>query len=244
MKDNLSRLLALPLLLPALVAFQAPESGAALTIYTGRAAFLTDAASLGIQTLDFEALPAGTTIADPTAVGGITFSGFGTPLLIVDDDFEATSGVNYLGMDNAGTFNQFSYADGFDMGFASGNAIGLNIITAEVPGLTLFDDDIRIDVPGIGVASIDADTVDAMTPGGDRIYFIGLIDTVNTFATAQLRGSGGLGFYNVDDITVAVIPEPSVSLAMAAFAPVLLAACWWRRSSKRKSNGPISEELK
>jgi len=229
----------MPLLLLAVLALLAPETRATLTIYTDRATFLTDVAGLAPQTLDFESETAGSTLPDPTAIAGITFSGFAAPPLIIDDTYDASSGDNYLGLDSPGTFNQFSYADlnVFDMGFASKNAIGLNIITSEVPGVSLFDDDIRIDVPGIGVASIDADTVDALTAGGDRIYFLGIIDTVNSFTTAQLEGSGAFGFFNVDDISTAavIIPEPGVSKVMVAFLPILFAAGWWRRSTNKRS---------
>jgi hypothetical protein len=152
--------------------------------------------------------------------------------------------VNYLGVDNAGTFNQFSYADGFDMTFASKHAIGLTVITAEVPGLTLFDDDIRINVPGIGVASLDADDVEFTTPGGDLVFFIGIIEPASSFTTAQLGGSGAFGFFNVDDITTAVIPEPSMGAAMAAIAPLLLAACWWQRTSHSKPPARMLKPVK
>jgi hypothetical protein len=217
----------MPLLLLALMLLQIPEARAQL-VYTSRAAFEAAVAGLGPVTLDFESETAGTSLPDPTTLGGITFSGYGTgtPDLMVDDAFEATSGDNYLGVDNPGTFNQFSYGDSFSMSFASRNAIGFNIITAEVPGLTLFDNDIRIDIPGIGTASLDADALESVTTGGDLIYFIGLYDPINTFTTAQLEGSGALGFYNIDDITTAVIPEPGTGWVIAALSPFLLVA--WR----------------
>lgn len=223
------------LILLAFVVFQIPRAQAQLFIYNNRIAFLADVAAFGHQTLDFESQVAGTSLTDPTALEGITFSGFGSPDLIIDDTYEAASGDNYLGTRNAGTFNQFSYADSFVMSFASKNAIGLSIITAEVPGVTLFDDDIRIEVPGIGIASLDADVVDGVTSGGDRIYFIGIMDSGNSFLSARLEGSGALGFYNVDDITTAVIPEPGVGWRMMALSPFLLAACWRRRRLNQKS---------
>jgi hypothetical protein len=49
-----SRQLSMPLLLLAFLALPTRESSAAVTVYTGRAAFLTDAAGLGAQILDFE----------------------------------------------------------------------------------------------------------------------------------------------------------------------------------------------
>lgn len=241
MKDHASRTSLMPLLVVAFLALRLPESKAAV-LYTDRASFLAAVAGLGPQTLDFESEAAGTTLPDPTVVGGITFSGHGTPALIIDDTFEAVSGFNYLGVDNAGTFNQFSYADSFDMSFAPGHAIGLNIITDEVPGLTLFDDDIRIDVPGVGTARLDADDVDSLTPSGGLVFFIGVIDMASSFTTARLEGSGAFGFFNIDDVTTAAIPEPSVGLAMAAFSPILLAACWWRRISNRKPPVRSSDE--
>src|SRR5262245_29680473 len=103
MKINLDKPLSMPWLLVALVALQIPETTSAATVYTSRAAFLADLAGLAPQTLDFEAETAGTVYADPTTIAGITFSGYGTPSLIVDDTYEASSGVNYLGVNNAGT---------------------------------------------------------------------------------------------------------------------------------------------
>ncbi len=211
----------------------------AATTYTDRAAFLAATAGMARQTLDFESETAGTTLPDPSPIGGVTFSGYGTPALIIADDFEATSGVNYLGIDSAGTFNQFSYADSVDLGFASMHALGLNIITAEVPGVTLFDDDIRVDVPGIGIVRLDADDVDSVTPGGDRVYFLGIVDVAG-FTSARLEGSGAFGFYNVDDVTMAVVPEPSVKVALAVFGPLMLAACWSRRRTHRQSSSAAS----
>ena len=111
------------------------------------------------------------------------------------------------------------------------NAIGFNVITAEVPGLTLFDNDIRIDIPGIGTASIDVDALESLTPGGDQVYFIGLFDPLNSFTSVRVEGSGALGFYNIDDITTAVIPEPVTTWVVAALPALALVARRWLRSS-------------
>ncbi len=209
------------------------HESAAQVVYNNRAAFLAEIAGFQQQTLDFEAQAAGTELPDPSTLSGITFSGFGTPNLFIDDTYAAASGNNYLGVNNPGTFNQFSYADTVAMTFEPVNAIGLSVITAEVPDLTLFAGDIRIEVPGIGSVSIDPGSPDRVTPGGDAIYFIGIIDRSNAFDTAALTGSGALGFYNVDDITLAVVPEPAVTWAMVVLAPALAAACWRRRISSR-----------
>lgn len=227
----------MPVLLLACVALRPSAAQAAVT-YTDRAAFLAAAAGMVSQTLDFESETAGTLLPDPSTLAGITFLNHGTPALVIDDAFDAASGVNYLGINNAGTFNQFSYADSFHMSFAPMHAVGLTIITAEVPGVTLFDDDIRLDIPGIGVARLDANDLSYLTPGGDRVYFIGLIDQANSFTTARLEGSGAFGFFNIDDVTTAVIPEPGVGQALAVMSPILLAACWWRRSTRRKPARP------
>jgi hypothetical protein len=235
MKRKVFCSLLLPIALLTSLAFRPGEARAAVA-YTDRAAFFAAVAGLGSSsTLDFESETAGTTLSDPTTISEITFSGYeaGMPDLMIDNTFEATSGVNYLGVDRAGTFNQFSYADGFDLNFTPKRAIGLNIITAEVPGVTLFDDDIRIDVPGIGIARLDADDVDSTTPAGDLVFFIGIIDPSNDFTTARLEGSGAFGFFNIDDITTAV-PELGVGAALLAFSPIVIAACWWRRSVSRK----------
>ena len=234
MNSYLSNSHSLSVVLLGLLALPASESAAQVLIFTDRAAFLTATAALSAQTLDFESQAAATTLTDPTTIGGITFSGFGSPNLVITDTFEASSGANYLGVSNAGTFNQFSYSDSFDLEFSARNAIGLNIITAEIPGVSLFDDDIRIEVPGVGIARLDASAVNSTTSGGDRIFFIGLMDLANSFTLAHLEGSGALGFFNIDDITTAAIPEFSVSLTLGACSPILLGVWWTRRASRRR----------
>lgn len=241
MKKTSSPLPLLPTVLLGLLTLSPAHSDAQVLIFTDRAAFVAATAGWSSQTLDFEAQPAGTSIPDPTTLGGFTFSGFGTPNLVIDDTFEASSGTHYLGVSNAGTFNQLSYSDSFVLGFSARNAIGLDIITAEVPGVTLFDNDIRLSIPGIGVARIDADDVDATTVGGDRIFFIGLLDRSNTFTQASLEGSGALGFFNIDTITAATVPEFTVSQTLAIFSPMLLLAIWRnRRASQTRSKSPTA----
>ena len=60
-------------------------------------------------------------------------------------------------------------------------------------------------------------------PDGGVVYFLGLIDTTASFTSASVSTiGGGFFFYNVDDITTAVIPEPGTFALLAPKKPTAL----------------------
>lgn len=208
-------LLLLLLLLPA-------ASGAAPVAYTDAAAFL--AALPGpAATADFDGLASGTVIPSGGSADGITFTyDFGGVDLIVTDGtaaggggpFDTTSSPNFLGTSD---FDILLDGDDLGLGFAASHAIGLFVITAEVPGSTLFDGDLALDAGG-ATAFLDVSVVEQTLPDGSLVFFLGVVDDAAPFTSASLENCaacGGFFTYNVDDIVTAV-PEPGVAALLGA----------------------------
>lgn len=192
---------------------------AAPMLYTDRMAFdlAVSGAGLTPSTIDFDGVAAGTTIADGGTFSGVTFNypvlaGLGVGLE-VRDDFDTTSGNNFLGTDTGGLLDN----DDFNLSFGAASAIGMFFITSD----PAFADDIRITVGGFTASSSGA-TVDVLADGG-LVYFIGIVDDMGgTFTSADIVTSQfapDVFFdYTVDDIIIArggvtAIPEPG-SLAI------------------------------
>ena len=58
---------------------------------------------------------------------------------------------------------------------------------------------------------MDVDDLQGTVGGTDSVFFVGLIDTMQQFTTAQVRydaAAVGTITYNIDDIVTAAIPEP------------------------------------
>ena len=186
--------------------------------YTNKTVFETDLAAAGLTdtTLDFESQTAGDLIPSGSSAGGITFTyNFGGATILVDNLFETTSPTNYLGTDDAGLFLD---GDDFDLSFAPVNAIGMFFITADF----MFNGDIELTVNGVTASLATADV--SFLPLGDQVYFLGLIDDMNTFTTASITTLGlGAFFYNVDDIVLAsAAAGPMVPVPEPASAPLFL----------------------
>lgn len=183
-----------------------------------RGAFDTATALLAQSEENFDGATAGDLIADGGSLGGFTFNyptlaGFGVSME-VRADFLTTSGANYLGTDDAGVFQD---GDDFNLTFAAANAIGMYFISAD----PIVDGDISITV-GAFTADLDVDDLSVFDVGdGGLAYFLGIVDTMATFTSADIATSqtplaapddiNGLFVYNVDDIVVArapQIPEP------------------------------------
>lgn len=185
------------------------NSGAAPVVFTDQAAFL-GALPGAANTLDFDSLAAGTTIASGSAVGDITFNyDFGgVSMAITDGDrfgaggpFDTTSGSNFLGTDD---LDIFQGNDLFSMSFGPVNALGMFFITAD----EIFDDEIVLNAAGTSVGLLVADAAATLADGGVP-FFLGIIDTDNTFTEASISTLNGDFFlYNVDDITTSVVPIP------------------------------------
>ncbi len=147
--------------------------------------------------LDFDHLPAGTTIATDSAAGGITFSyDFSGLPLQVTHLYATTSAPNFLGTGDGGMLHD---GDDFTMSFAPATAVGLFLITAD----PLLDADITIAAGGI-TASLKSTDVRDTLPDGSKVYFLGIIDNDSTFSSATVKAlAGGFFLYNVDDIMTA-----------------------------------------
>lgn len=208
----MNRLRLLGTLCASALVFLSSAANSALVTYTDQAAFM--AALPGTATtLDFESVTAPFTINDGDTLGGITFNySFGPPPVDMqvssstDTGYATTSGTNFLGTEDADIFLD---DDDFSMDFSAVNAIGMYFITAETPNFTLFDNDIQLTASG-GTAFLDVDAVNFTLSDGSLVFFLGLIDTTNTFITASIttpNSSGGF-LYNIDDITTAVVPLP------------------------------------
>jgi len=211
----------------ALAALVLPVSANAVVMaFTDQSAFLAALPGTA-NTLDFDSQAAGTVIADGDSVDGITFNYdlfdlFGVSLVVTDGaqfgggsfggPFLTTSGSNFLGTDDA---DLLQAGDGFTLDFAPVNAIGMSFITAD----PIFDGDITLSAGG-GSVSLVAAEVGADLGDGGLPFFLGLIDTENTFGSASIDtlDCGGCFIYNVDDIITSVVPVPG---AIWLFLPAL-----------------------
>jgi hypothetical protein len=206
--------------------FLTSAANAALLTFTDRSLFV--AALPGTATtLDFESQPLGATIGNGSSIDGITFNygplPGGAQFAITDGNqfggggpFLMTSGTQGLGTDDADLLQD---GDGFSLSFATPvNAIGMDFITADL----MFDGDITLNAGGASVALSVADAGADLGDGGIP-FFLGIIDTGNAFASADILNIGGGFFlYNVDDITTSVIPLPGAAwLFLSGLAGIL-----------------------
>jgi hypothetical protein len=210
-KMNRTILILAALMLPV-------SANAVLMTFTDQAAFMA-ALPGSANTLDFDGLTGGnstdfgTIIADGDTVDGITFNyDFGGVQMEVRNDFLTTSPDNYLGTTDGGVLLD---GDEFSLSFAPVNAIGMSFITAD----TMLDGDITLSAGGDSVSLVAADAGADLGDGGIP-FFLGLIDTTNTFTSADIFNIGGeFFFYNVDDIVTSVVPVPgAIWLFLSALA--------------------------
>lgn len=173
-----------------------------VSTYTSKAAF--DGATAGFSDLsvNFDNHAAGTTISDGGSIDGVTFSfpvlaGIGLNLTI-DNAYTTTSPNNYLATDDPDGL--FQDGDDFSLSFGPVNAIGLYFITPEF----LIDDDILLTV-GNTTVNVSEFQIDSVLSDDSNVYFLGLVDTVNSFSSADIvTSNGGNGYftYTVDDLTL------------------------------------------
>jgi hypothetical protein len=147
-------------------------------------------------TLDFDGLPAGTTIGAESATGGIKFSyDFNGLSMKVTHLYATTSAPNFLGTGDAGMLHD---GDNFRISFAPASAIGLFFITAD----PLVDGDITVAAGGATAVLKSADVQETL-PDGSKVYFLGVIDAEKSMSQAEIEAlPGGFFLYNVDDIVM------------------------------------------
>jgi hypothetical protein len=183
--------------------FAGSASSAAVVTYTDHDTFVT-ALPGPASTLTFDSLVAGTTIVDGGTVGGITFNyDFGGVQMQVRD-FQPNSPPNSLGTD-VGIFQE---GDDFNLSFGPVNAIGMFFITQT----SAFPPDSVMLAAGGGSVGLSP-FAPGITPSGDWVYFLGIIDDVSPFTAASITTPvSGLFFsYTMDDITTAAVPLPAAA---------------------------------
>ncbi len=171
------------------------------------------AALIGVPTvLDFDSLPAGTTIEDEATANGITFKyNFNGLPMKVTHLYATTSAPNFLGTGDGGMLHD---GDDFTMTFSPSSAVGLYFITAD----PLLDGDIIVAAGGV-TAALQAADIQETLPDGSKVYFLGIVDNHEAFSSARIEAlAGGFFLYNVDDIITA--PVQPVQLVAEGLAKV------------------------
>jgi hypothetical protein len=181
--------------------------GATPIAHDNSTSFLAATAGYNASVSDFDSVAAGTTIASGGTLDGITFAyDFAGVQMLISDVFDTTSSPNFLGTEDGDVFQD---GDDFDLFFDPTNALGIFFITAD----TMFDGDITLSAAGI-TALLTAANIEQTLPDGGNVYFLGIIDGMNSFSSAGVVADGGSGgpffFYNVDDITLASKPTEPV----------------------------------
>jgi hypothetical protein len=176
------------------------SSSALAQSYTSRSSFLA-ALPGAANTLNFDAVAAGTTFASATGTGGITFTyALGGVLLMVTGAYPAVSGANALGSTDADILQD---GDNLTLTFANRNAIGMAIITKEA----LQNGDLTLSAGGL-TATISAGAIQQTLSDGSNVYFLGVIRPTTAFTTATLTTvGGGYFFYNLDDLVSAAATD-------------------------------------
>jgi len=207
---------------------------AAPVAYIDHASFIADLPGNSIN-LDFDNFTAPVTVNSGDTIGSITFTyNFNGLNMVITDGaqfngggpFDTISGSNFLGTEDA---DMFLDDDDFSMSFNAVNAIGMYFVTAEEPGVSIFDGDIQLTF-GNTTALLDVGAVQTTLGDGSLVFFLGLIDTSNAFTTASIStpNSSGAFLYNIDDITTAVVPVPA---AVWLFCSGLLGLVAFSRTS-------------
>ena len=199
--------------------FGITSAQAATTLYYSEADYLSALGGADITTYDFDAVAAGTIIADGDTLNGATFSytllpalpSDPNPSIIVDTGFGTTSMNNYLGTDDGS--DAFVGGDEFTITFdQTMHAVGLYVISADL----IFADDFTITTSS--GQSVNNIAMSDVTLSDGEAYYIGLIeDDFNLGFDSITLSSADFNFlFNVDDITVSPVPLPAAVWLMGS----------------------------
>jgi hypothetical protein len=204
-------------------------ASAGLITYVDRSGF--DAVG-PVNLIDFETSSVGSITSGGT-LSGITFTyNFGGVNLTVDDQFDTTSGVNYLGTDDGGVLQD---GDDLSFSFSPVGGFGIYLISQDL----LLDGDFTL-TSGTATASLSALSVQQTLGDGSSVWFLGIRSTgADTFSSAMLEthGGGGAFLYNLDDIVTAnvtAVPEPSSLVLLMSVAGIFGCRRFLKPLRKRK----------
>lgn len=197
------------LLISSILALGCAQAQAAVTAYSSQADFLNDLKRPGV-TVDFESFSQGDVIPSGSSHMGasITYD-LGGANLMVDDFYDTTSPFNYLGTDDIDRDFGLYGGDSFTLDFGQAmHAFGLYIISAD----DIFDGDFTITTNN-GQEAFSLSIVDMPLLDGEA-YYLGLIESDDAMGFTSVTFSSVADDYifNIDDITVSPVPEPSTWL--------------------------------
>jgi hypothetical protein len=217
---------ALSLLVALCVSSSAEVSHAVSTsTFTHSADFLTALGSAPLVTETYEGLPLNSLISAGSTVGQFTYTAFPAGVQGRVDNIYNKIGAQSLAADRPGNpgLNFFIPGENFSVAFAQpANAVGVFFNANPTPG----SGDLFIATP-VGLAGTGGPASNYDFP---TFFFAGLIsDTPFSSAVIGSFGAGQGSSFNVDNLSVSPVPEPTTLLLFGTTAAAMGLAAWRRR---------------